>query len=113
MALRVGSSPQEIHETINCRRISKTDRLFFSEQVNNIEPIWMLEKNKITDEMHNSFYQFLTGEPGAFRFNLYYKTEMPISVRSIFYIPKDRPSMMSADDRKSEISLYCRKVLIR
>jgi TNF receptor-associated protein 1 len=83
-----------------------------NEQVNNIEPIWMLEKNKITDEMHNSFYQFLTGEPGAFRFNLYYKTEMPISVRSIFYIPKDRPSMMSADDRKSEISLYCRKVLI-
>ena len=28
-----------------------------------------------------------------YRFNLFYKTEMPISVRSIFYVPKVRQSM--------------------
>ena len=27
-----------------------------NEQVNNIEPVWMMEKNKITDEMHTDFF---------------------------------------------------------
>ena len=85
-----------------------------NEQVNKIEPIWMLEKNKITDEMHRDFFRFLTGnEKDEYRFNLFYKTEMPISVRSIFYVPKTRGSMdLMNVDSQSEIALYCRKVLI-
>ena len=85
-----------------------------NEQVNKIEPIWMLEKNKITDQMHTDFFRFLTGdEKNEYRFNLFYKTEMPISVRSIFYVPKTRGSMdLMNTDSKSEIALYCRKVLI-
>ena len=85
-----------------------------NEQVNKVEPIWMLEKNKITDEMHQDFFRFLTGnEKDEYRFNLFYKTEMPISVRSIFYVPKTRGTMdMMNVDSQSEIALYCRKVLI-
>jgi len=85
------------------------------EHINQIEPIWMLEKNKITDEMHSQFYKHLTGNPaGESRFEFYFKTEMPISVRSIFYVPMERPKYGSGtpDDNKSEIALYCRKVLI-
>jgi len=84
------------------------------EHVNEIEPIWMMEKNEISDEMHNKFYKFLSNGTGDPRFTLYYKTEMPISVRSIFYIPMERPNFTrsSPDENKSEISLYCRKVLI-
>ena len=75
----------------------------------------MLEKNKISDETYKTFYRHISGDPNAeSRFHLYYKTEMPISVRSIFYIPMERPKFggQSADDHKSEIALYCRKVLI-
>lgn len=85
------------------------------EHINQIEPIWMWEKNQITDEMHKTFYQHLSNdttiEP---RFQLFYKTDMPISVRSIFYIPMERPKFGQAatEDNKSEIALYCRKVLI-
>ena len=84
------------------------------EHVNEVEPIWMMEKNEISDEMHHKFYKFLSNGTDDPRFTLYYKTEMPISVRSIFYIPMDRPnfSRSSPDENKSEISLYCRKVLI-
>jgi TNF receptor-associated protein 1 len=74
----------------------------------------MMEKNEISDEMHNKFYKFLSNGSDDPRFTLYYKTEMPISVRSIFYIPSERPNFnrSSPDENKSEISLYCRKVLI-
>ena len=87
------------------------------EQVNKMEPIWMLEKSKITDEMHTDFFNYLCGKDAkqtidGFIFNLYYKTEMPISIRSIFYIPKTRPAM-TMENQQSEIVLYCRKVLIR
>jgi len=84
------------------------------DHVNEIEPIWMMEKNEISDEMHNKFYRFLSNGSDDPRFTLYYKTEMPISVRSIFYIPSERPNFTrsSPDENKSEISLYCRKVLI-
>ena len=74
-----------------------------------------MEKNKITDEMHLTFYRHLSDNAQAEpRFNLYYKTEMPINVRSIFYIPMERPKFGSQNlaDNKSEIALYCRKVLI-
>jgi len=85
-----------------------------NEQVNKQEPIWMLEKNQMTDQMHLDFFRFLTSnEKDEYRFNLFYKTEMPIAVRSIFYVPKSRGSMdMMNVDSQSEIALYCRKVLI-
>jgi len=84
------------------------------EHINQIEPIWMRENKDITDEMHLSFFRHLTGDQKEYRFKFHFKTEMPISVRSIFYVPMERPNFGSAnaEENKSEVALYCRKVLI-
>ena len=59
------------------------------------------------------FFQFLGGTYDKPRYYLHYKTDAPLNIRSIFYIPETLPQMLSMQQIESGISLYSRKVLIQ
>lgn len=86
-------------------------------KVNVVEPLWLLNSSQVTDEMHNDFYRFISKAYDDPRFYLHYKTDSPISIRSIFYFPSHKPGVFElsreTDLTDRGIALYSRRVLIQ
>ena len=57
-----------------------------------LKPIWCEDTKNVTEEQHNEFYQFL-GNFDKPRYTLHFKTDSPINIRSIFYVPTFKPGM--------------------
>merc|ERR1712062_925691 len=48
------------------------------------------------------------------RFTLHYRTDAPMDIRALLYVPESRPGMFeTARDAESGVALYCRKVMIK
>jgi len=86
-------------------------------KVNVLEPLWLLNSSQVTDEMHDEFYRFIAKAYDSPRFHLHYKTDSPISIRSIFYFPSHKPGVFElsreTDLTDRGIALYSRRVLIQ
>ncbi len=58
------------------------------------QALWTVDTKMITDQQHEEFYQFLShNNYDKPRYTLHYKTDAPISIRSLFYIPSRAPAM--------------------
>ena len=76
------------------------------------KPIWCEDAKNVTEEQHTEFYQFL-GNFDKPRYTLQYKTDAPINIRSIFYIPTFKPAPGDVNQEQDiGVSLYSKKVLI-
>jgi len=86
-------------------------------KVNVLEPLWLMNSSQVTDEMHEEFYRFIAKAYDSPRFHLHYKTDSPISIRSIFYFPGHKPGVFElsreTDLTNRGIALYSRRVLIQ
>ncbi|CAL8080167.1 unnamed protein product [Calicophoron daubneyi] len=84
------------------------------ERTNLLEPIWTKDPSKIKDEEHTAFYQYLCGNTyDAPRYIFMYKTDAPINLRVLLYVPSLKPSLYDiAREGDSGVALYSRKVLI-
>ncbi|XP_033099989.1 heat shock protein 75 kDa, mitochondrial-like, partial [Anneissia japonica] len=85
------------------------------QQLNFQEALWSKDSKTVTEDDHTKFYQFISHSThDKPRFTLHYKTDAPINIQSVFYIPERPPAMWEySQDYKSGIALYCRKVLIQ
>ncbi|KAG6453791.1 hypothetical protein O3G_MSEX008338 [Manduca sexta] len=84
------------------------------EQVNSIKPLWLLEPKEITHEQHVEFYKFISNSYDKPRFTLHYKTDAPLSIRSILYVPEGKPGLFELSrDSDVGVALYSRKILIK
>ena len=61
------------------------------DRVNLIRPIWLEDAKNVTQEQYEEFYTFI-GNYDKPRFTFQYKTDMPLNIRSLFYIPQMKPS---------------------
>ena len=59
------------------------------------------------------FYQFITNTSDKPRYQLIYKTDAPLNIRSLFYIPTSMPELYGFGRMEPGVSLYSRKVLIQ
>ena len=59
------------------------------------------------------FYQFIAKSHDRPRYTLHYKTDAPLNIRSIFYIPETVPQLFTMANTEYGVSLYSRKVLIQ
>ncbi|KAI7833311.1 chaperone protein htpG [Kickxella alabastrina] len=82
------------------------------EKVNTVEALWTKDKNSITEDEHTDFYRFVSRAWDEPMYNLVYKADGPLSIRSILYAPTKNPEDMGFDRIKPGVSLYSRKVLI-
>ncbi|KAJ7389557.1 TNF receptor-associated protein 1, mitochondrial [Desmophyllum pertusum] len=81
--------------------------------INTIQPLWMLDPKDISTEEHEEFYQFIGKTYDKPRYTLHYKTDAPLNIRSIFYIPETLPQLFTVQHMEHGVSLYSRKVLIQ
>lgn len=80
--------------------------------MNTVEPLWTKEKNSVTTEQHKEFYRFIANAWDEPQFTLHYKTDAPITISSILYVP-ERHMEIIGQRQEPGVSLYSRKVLIQ
>lgn len=85
-----------------------------NEQVNSIKPLWLMEPKEVTNEQHIEFYKFISTSYDKPRFTLHYKTDVPLSIRAVLYIPEGKPGLFEMSrDSDVGVALYSRKILIK
>lgn len=78
------------------------------------QPVWLMEPKEVTHEQHVEFYRFISNSYDKPRFTLHYKTDAPISIRSILYVPEGKPGLFEMSrDSDVGVALYSRKILIK
>ncbi|XP_005391380.1 PREDICTED: heat shock protein 75 kDa, mitochondrial isoform X2 [Chinchilla lanigera] len=83
-------------------------------RINTLQAIWMMDPKELSEAQHEQFYRHITQAYDKPRYTLHYKTDAPLNIRSIFYVPETKPSMLDVSrELGSSVALYSRKVLIQ
>ncbi|NWX19207.1 TRAP1 protein, partial [Aegotheles bennettii] len=83
-------------------------------RINTLQALWMLDPKDISEWQHEEFYRFIAQAYDKPRYVLHYKTDAPLNIRSIFYVPEQKPSMFDISrELGSSVALYSRKILIQ
>jgi len=82
-------------------------------RMNSIEALWMSQDKDISLDDHEKFYQFITNTSDKPRYHMAYKTDAPLNIRSVFYVPTTSPELFGFGKMEEGISLYSKKVLIQ
>nr|AGQ56701.1 HSP 75 [Neoseiulus cucumeris] len=83
-------------------------------KANQLQAIWLMDPKDVTKEMHNEFYRFTSGAYDSPRFTLHFKTDVPLQLGTLLYVPESKPGMFEMSrDTESGVALYSRKVLIK
>uniref|UniRef100_H9GJD4 Heat shock protein 75 kDa, mitochondrial n=1 Tax=Anolis carolinensis TaxID=28377 RepID=H9GJD4_ANOCA len=82
-------------------------------RINTLQALWTMDPKDIGDWQHKEFYRFIAQAHDEPRYILHYKTDAPLNIRSLFYVPQMKPSMFDVSrELGSSVALYSRKVLI-
>ncbi|ORX56380.1 heat shock protein Hsp90 [Hesseltinella vesiculosa] len=81
-------------------------------EVNTVEPLWTKNKNEVTEDQHKQFYRFIANAWDDPQYTMHFKTDAPLSIASVLYIPERHMEMMG-ERQEPGVSLYSRKVLIQ
>ncbi len=83
------------------------------DQANQQESLWRKKAADVTDEQYHRFYQQMTFdflEPLA---HIHFQTDMPVSLRSLLFIPAKRERNMMSLRKEPGVKLYSNNVLIQ
>ncbi|XP_012945462.1 heat shock protein 75 kDa, mitochondrial [Aplysia californica] len=82
-------------------------------RANIVQALWTMEPRDVTEDMHEEFYRYIGNVYDKPRYHLHYKTDAPLNIRSLFYVPEYKPTMFDMS-RETDVgvALYSRKVLI-
>ncbi|KAI9471031.1 MAG: Hsp90 protein-domain-containing protein [Benjaminiella poitrasii] len=81
-------------------------------EVNTVDALWTKDRNSVTAEQHQQFYRFIANAWDDPQYTLHFKTDSPLSIASVLYIPEKHMEMLG-EQMKPGVSLYSRKVLIQ
>ncbi|XP_041062760.1 heat shock protein 75 kDa, mitochondrial [Carcharodon carcharias] len=83
-------------------------------RLNTLQALWMMDPKEISEWQHEEFYRYVAKAYDKPRYILHYRTDAPLNIRSIFYVPDMKPSMFDVSrEMGSSVALYSRKVLIQ
>ncbi|CAM5143814.1 unnamed protein product [Eretmochelys imbricata] len=83
-------------------------------RLNTLQALWMMYSKEISEWQHEESYRFIAQAYDKPRYTLHYKTDAPLNIRSIFYVPEMKPSMFDVSrELGSSVALYSRKILIQ
>ena len=119
--LHLKSADAEFSDESNLRDIIKkysnfvgSDVNLNSTKVNSLKPLWLMDPKEIDEETHSDFYRYISNAFDKPRFTLHYRTDAPMDIRALFYVPESRPGMFETSrEGEAGVSLYCRKVMIK
>jgi HSP90 family molecular chaperone len=81
--------------------------------VNNLQAIWYREKRDVTEDEYERFFEHLANTKVPYKFKLHYSTDVPLTIKAVFYIPSTHAEKMGMTQESANLHLYCRKVLIK
>jgi TNF receptor-associated protein 1 len=82
------------------------------EEVNTVQAIWTRNKSDIKEEEYNEFYEYIGHDVGAPAYRLHFNADAPLNIRALLFVPDHSVEKLGLNRAKSEVHLYCRKVLI-
>ena len=82
------------------------------EQLNNVQPIWMRNKNEITDEEYGEFYKFQSNAFDEPIYRLHFSSEAPLEINSLLFVPSENPERFGFGKQDPGVSIYSKKILI-
>ena len=81
--------------------------------VNALGAIWTKEKRDVTIDEYERFFEQLASTKIPYKYMLHYSTDVPISIKSILYIPSTHSEKQGLSQENMDVHLYSRKVLIK
>lgn len=82
------------------------------DRVNTVQALWAKSKSDVTDDEYNEFYRFIANDPQEPLFRFHFKTDAPLSINALLFVPKNSMERMGFGRMKPGVDLHCRKVLI-
>jgi HSP90 family molecular chaperone len=81
--------------------------------VNNLQAIWYRDKREVTEDEYERFFEHLANTKIPYKYKLHYSTDVPLTIKALFYIPSTHQEKMGMMQESNSMHLYCRKVLIK
>jgi HSP90 family molecular chaperone len=81
-------------------------------KVNEVDAIW-LKTSGVTQEDHTSLYRHLSNAYDEPAYTLAFKTDAPLDIKSVFYIPQVNMEKFGMGKHESALHLYSRRVMIQ
>ncbi|PFH38800.1 putative heat shock protein 75 [Besnoitia besnoiti] len=76
------------------------------------QALWL--QTAATDDEHRQFFRYLSntswGDP---KYHIMFRTDAPLSIKALFYIPEDPPSRLFQPANEVGVSLHSRRVLVK
>eukprot|EP00122_Pirum_gemmata_P015167 Pgem_evm1s14171 len=72
-----------------------------------------MDPKNISEEQHSEFYRFVSHMWDSPKYNMHFKTDAPIDIKSLFYFPSMHTEKFGMGQMEPGVSLYSRKVLIQ
>ena len=82
------------------------------EEQKNRQAIWLKAKSEVGDEQYDDFFKFQFHSYEKPLDHLHFQADAPVEVNALLYIPPENPEKFGFGKTESEVSLYCKKVLI-
>jgi len=82
------------------------------ERINTLDAVWRKSKSEVSEEEHKDFYQFVSHASDEPRYTMHFSADAPIAINSLLYVPGENREKFGFGQQESNVSLYCRRVLI-
>ena len=67
-----------------------TDVSLNGAKINNLKPLWLMDPKEVEPSLHEDFYRYISGANDKPRFTLHYRTDAPMDIRALLYVPESR-----------------------
>ena len=81
-------------------------------RVNEVEALWLKNKNEITEEQYDAFYKFTAHAFDKPAYRLHFAADAPLDIHALVFVPSENPERWQMGQVDPGVALYCRKVLI-
>ena len=81
--------------------------------MNNLQAIWYKDKREVTQDEYEMFFENLANTKIPFKYKLHYSTDVPLSIKALFYVPNNHAEKVEMMSETLRMDLYSRKVLIK
>jgi TNF receptor-associated protein 1 len=108
------SREQEVEKVIKKYSIfNKFPICINGHELSDMQAIWYKGPREVTEEEHARFYERLVDTKIPHKYRLHYSTEVPLAIRSIFYVGSTHAEKVQGQSEALKLHLYSRKVLIK
>ncbi len=90
----------------------KTQKVIREETLNSMKAIWTKDKNEVSEEEHNEFYQHVSHDWNPPLAHIHMKLEGTTEYSALLYIPSKAPFDLFTHEQKHGIQLYSKRVFI-